>query len=252
MRMFRDIFYINAFPEENLAIWYGMIFEEFIKYAPVEVNHLLLLEAMHYSNDFSRSTRLNVVGKDSMRNLLCKDIYNFGDFCWVDYDQRENIERLEPVEVAELLYLGHMFRPVKSPFFDKLQNRYAYLAHDDGSLCRMYCRYYSDFQEIISNKIVGTVSTNKRRRIYPFPEDLKVKLITLAEDGLVIDFSKTLRWEKTIEIPIHCIGKFLDMDDMYHNLERHIYHSKYSAWLVHKDKNWKIIDVVKDKEAELT
>jgi hypothetical protein len=34
--------------------------------------------------------------------------------------KRENVEQLEPLEIAELLYLGHMFKPVHSPFFDKI------------------------------------------------------------------------------------------------------------------------------------
>jgi hypothetical protein len=250
MRMLRDIFYINAFPNENMAVWYGMQFEEFAKYAPSEINQLLIVKSPYYSNDFSRATGLEVVGKDAIKSLLSENIYNFGNFCWVDYDQRENIEKLEPPEIAELLYLGHMFKPIGSPFFEKIKNRYAYLAHDDGWFCKLYCRNYSDIQEVIANKIIGTVSTNKRRRIYPFTEDLKAKLIELSEDGLLVDFSKTLRQEKTIEIPIHCIGKFLDMDMMYNDLERHIYRSKYSARLVQKDKKWTIDWVTKDEGTE--
>ncbi len=139
-----------------------------------------------------------------------------------------------------------MFKPIESPFFDKIQNRYAYLAHDDGWFCRLYCKEYSDFQEIIANKIIDMVSTSKRKKIYPLLEDLKEKLITLAENGLLIDFSNILKAKNSIEIPIYCIGKFVNMDDMYNDLKRLINSSKYSARLVHKNKQW-VLEYVIEK-----
>ena len=150
------------------------------------------------------------------------------------------------MEIAELLYLGHMFKPVNNPFFDKIQNRFAYLVHDDGWFCRLYCREYTDFQEIIANKIVGEVSTSKRRKIYPISEEIKQQLMNIAENGLLIDFNNMLRFSNSIEIPIYSIGKFLDMDEMYNDLQRHTSRATYSAALIHKNKKW-IIDYVVEK-----
>ena len=158
----------------------------------------------------------------------------------MDFNQRENFEKLEPLEIADLLYLGHMFEPVRSPFFDRIQNRYAYLAHDDGWYCKLYCRFFRDFEDVIANKIVSMVSTSKRRRIYPLSSDLKKNLMSLAENGLLIDLSNISKVNNTIEIPIYCIGKFLNMDDMYNDLKRHISRSKFSARLVHRNKEWVI------------
>lgn len=246
MRRLRDVFYINAFPENNEVVYYGMQLNEFIKCAPVELDQLLLLEAEYFGAGCRSKTKFEIVDKDEMNDFLKEDIYGYGDFCWVDFDKRENVEKLEPMEIAELLYLGHMFRPMKSPFFDTIQNRYAYLAHDDGWFCRLYCRQYSDFSEIAANKVVAMASTSKRRRIYPLSQEVKSNLMSLAEDGLLIDFSNTLKLNRTIEIPIYSIGKFLDMDDMYNDLERHIGRSKYSARLVHRNKKW-VIDYVTEK-----
>ena len=240
MRRLRDIFYINAFPENNEIVYYGMQLNEFIKYAPVELSQLLLLEAEYFGTGFRSKTKFEVVTKEEMNDFLKEDVYSYGNFCWVDFNQRENVENLEPFEIAELLYLGHMFKPVKSPFFDKIQNRYAYLAHDDGWFCRLYCNQYSDFQEIIANKLIHRVSTSKKRKVYPLSEEIKEKLMRIAEGGLLIDFSNTLKYSNAIEIPIYRIGKFLDMDHMYNDLERHINHSNYSARLVHRNKKWTI------------
>lgn len=240
MRRLRDVFYINAFPENNELVYYGMQLNEFIKYNPVEINKLLILEGEYFGRGFRSKTKLQVVENDEMEEFLGEDIYGYGDFAWVDFDNRENLEKLEPMELAELLYLGHMFKPINSPFFEKIQNRYAYLAHDDGWFCRLYCKEYSDFQEIICNKIIDTVSTSKRRKIYPFSDDVKKELLNLANDGLLIDFNNFAKYEKSIEVPIYTIGKFLDMDEMYNNLQRNISRANYSAYLVHKNKKWDI------------
>lgn len=247
MRRLRDIFYINAFPENNEIVYYGMELREFTKYAPVELNRLLLLEAGYLGTSFSSNTRLEIVDEDGIEDFLKEDFYSYGDLCWVDFNRKENIEKLEAMEVAELLYLGHMFKPVKSPFFEKIENRYAYLAHDDGWFCRLYCKEYNDFQEIIANKIIGSVSTSKRRKIYPLTEGVKEKLLLLAVNGLIIDFNNILKLEKSIEIPIYTIGKFLNMDTMYNDLKRHISNSNYSARLVQKNKSW-TIDYVIEKQ----
>lgn len=246
MRRLRDVFYINAFPENNELVYYGMQLNEFIKYAPIEINKLLILEGEYFGRGFSSKIKLGVVEEDEMDDFLGEDVYGYGDFAWVDFDERDNLENLEPTEVAELLYLGHMFKPIKSPFFEKIQNRYAYLAHDDGWFCKLYCREYLDFQEIISNKIIDTVSTSKRRKIYPFSEEVKEELLNLAKEGLLIDFNNFLKLEKSIEVPIYCIGKFINMDEMYNDLQSHIGRAKYSASLVHKNKKW-VIDYISEK-----
>ena len=243
MRRLRDVFYINAFPENKEIVYYGMQLNEFLKCTPVEINKLLILEGEYFGRGFRSKTKLQVVENDEMEEFLGEDIYSYGNFAWVDFEDRDNLEKLEPIEIAELLYLGHMFKPINSPFFEKIQNRYAYLAHDDGWFCRLYCKEYSDFQEIICNKIINTVSTSKRRKIYPFSKEVKEELLNLSKDGLLIDFNNFIKYEKSIEVPIYTIGKFLDMDEMYNNLQANISRAKYSAYLVHKNKKW-VIDYI--------
>ncbi len=237
MRKLRDVFYINAFPQNKEVVYYGLEFKDFIRFLPVELRNILLLESEYYGAGYKVKYKLETVNKEEMQEFLKEDICGYGNFCWVDYNELEDVKSLEPFEVAELLYLGHMFSPVKSPFFDKLQNKYAYLAHDDGWF---YYKNYEDIAEIIGNKAIDMVSTSKRRKIYPMSNDLKIKLLSLAEEGLLLDFSNILKLDKSIELPIYTIGKFLDMDEMYNDLKRHIGRARYSAKLVHKKNGWTI------------
>jgi hypothetical protein len=239
LRRLRDIFYINGFPENNEVVYYGMEFKEFYKYSPVKVNNILQIKSEYWGSGYSSKCNMTTVREEDMNELLCENIYSYGDFCWVDYDEDKNLELLQPQEIAELLYLGHMFSPVNSPFFESIKNRYAYLAHDDGWFCRLYCQRYSDFSEIIAHKVIDSVSSS-RRKIYPMNEELKHQLLSLASDGLLIDFDNILKDRKSIQIPIYQIGKFIDMDKMYNDKKVHIVRAKYSAMLVYSNKNWKI------------
>lgn len=217
-----------------------MEFNEFIKFIPIELNNVLLLKSEYYGPGYNVKYNFETVNKEEIQDFIKEDIYGYGDFCWVDFDKFENVDSLEPSEVAELLYLGHMFLPVESPFFEKIQNSYAYLAHDDGWFCRLFCKSFEDFREVIANKLVSVVSTSKRRKIYPLHDELKSQLLSMAEDGLLIDFSNVLKCDRSIEIPIYKIGKFVDMDAMYNDLKRHIGRARYSAKLVYKNKVWTI------------
>lgn len=72
------------------------------------------------------------------------------------------------------------------------------------------------------------------------PEEIKGRLLKLADKGLLIDFSNIIKDGRAVEIPIYTIGKYLDMDEMYNGLRQHIGCAKYSARLIHKNKTWSI------------
>jgi hypothetical protein len=241
LRNLRDVFYINSFPEKNEVVYYGLEFKEFLKLIPHEIDNILILKGLS-SNDYSNKYLLQVADKEGINRMISADPYNWGDFCWVDCKTIESVDSLTPSEVAELLYLGHMLLPLNSAFFEKLQNRYAYLAHDDGWFCRLYCREFDEFGEIISNKIVRMATKTKRSKISQMNSELERQLLSFAEDGLLIDFSDIEQDENGIGIHIFKIGKFLNMDDMYNNLERHKAKASYSATIVYKfyNKKWSI------------
>lgn len=246
MRKLRDVFYINADSSKNQIQYYGLEFKEFLQFVPVDLTKILLLESEYYGAGYRSKYRFEAVDESEIEDLISDNIYGYGNFTWVDYNDKDNIDKLTPREVAELLYLGHTHEPIDSPFLERINNRYAYLAHDDGWYCKIFCKYMDDFSEVIANKIVKMATNLKRRKIYPIDENIKSALLEFADAGLVIDFSNIMKFDKSIEVPIHVIGKFGDMDEMYNNLQRHIMKAKYSAKLVHKNKKW-VIDYIIEK-----
>jgi hypothetical protein len=238
LRKLRDVIYINSNIDKNLVKFYGIQFKDFIKCTPNPINNVLLIEHEYSSEKYHIQSQFMYTTEENIHDLANDDIYNYGDFCWVDFNQETSLDLLEPQEIAELLYLGHKYSPLNSAFFQSLNNQYAYCAHDDGWICLLYCRNIEDFSHVIANYITGKLSTSKRRKIYPFDDELRLKLLENSLSGLLIDFDKIIKTERTIEIPIYQIGKYDDMDEMYNDIKIHRTNSKNKAWLVHKNKKW--------------
>ncbi|MDF2885498.1 MAG: hypothetical protein K0R54_6072 [Clostridiaceae bacterium] len=129
---------------------------------------------------------------------------------------------------------------MNSPFFNGINNDFVYLAHDDGGGCKLYCKDMCVFKDIIANKIIESFSTNKRRKIYPMPEDIKKEILELTKKGLLIDFSNIYSDNQCISLNYYTIGHYEDMDEMYNNLERNKYRADVKGTIEHKNKSWKI------------
>ena len=198
-----------------------MEFKEFIKFTPIALENLLVTDGNYITNSFNRSWFLETAnGKEEILELSKEDIYGLGNFHWIDYNNETDLNNCTPEEKAEVLYLSHFGKPLKSPFFNRINNNFVYLAHDDGWYCKLYCRDMSVFKDIIANKILDSFSTNKRRIIYPMDDDIKSEIFNLTEKGLLIDFSNIYRNNKSIGLSYYTIGHYEDMDEMYNNLER--------------------------------
>jgi hypothetical protein len=157
MRRLRDAFYIDANFNENYFIYYGMEFREFVRYSPIGPDNILVTDGNYVTNNFNRSWLMETAnGKEEIMELSKEDIYGRGNFHWLDYNNQEDLNSCTPEEKAEVLYLSHFGRPLRSPFFDRINNRFVYLAHDDGWLCKLYCRDMSVFKEVMSNKIIDS------------------------------------------------------------------------------------------------
>jgi hypothetical protein len=240
MRRIRDVFYINANFKENYFLYYGMEFKEFIKCSPIELENILLTDGIS-TNSFNRSWILETAnGKEDILELSKEDIYGLGNFHWIDYNNEVDLNNCTPEEKAEVLYLSHFGKPLKTPFFNRINNNFAYLAHDDGWYCKLYCKDMLSFKDIIANKIIDSFSTNKRRKIYPINEDIKDELFELTKKGLLIDFSNIYRDSQCISLNYYTIGHYEDMDEMYNNLERNKSKADIKGTIQHKNKKWKI------------
>ncbi|MDF2941381.1 MAG: hypothetical protein K0S01_239 [Herbinix sp.] len=241
MRRLRDVFYINANFNENYIIYYGMEFREFIKYNPISIDNIMVTDGCYVTDNFNYNWFFETAnGKEDILTLSEEDIYGLGNFHWIDYNNEIDLNACSPEERSEVLYLSHFCKPLKSPFFNRINNIYFYLAYDDGWFCKLYCKEMTAFKDIIANKIIDSFSTNKRRKIYPMKEEIKDELLELTKKGLLIDFSNIYRDNQCISLNYYTIGNYTDMDEMYNNLERNKCKADIKGAIEHKNKTWKI------------
>lgn len=151
------------------------------------------------------------------------EVYDYIDLCykenrrmsnWIDFDSIELMHQLAPIEIAELLYLFHANKALKSPFFYKLQNNYVYLTMPNG-LNKTYYRhmshFYPRFQRVLTERLQSMMNESsgwfRRRRFQPLPFPLGEveKLSPLFMSGLKLDFQQAEERENGWQIPLFII-----------------------------------------------
>ena len=213
----RTIVYMIANPEDSEVVYSGIDFSEFIRYLPHAIDNLMLItggsNVILTESRFERGLEV-IEGSMLIEKLSYEELYRLGNFCFIDYSSRGKISNLHDEEIAELLYLGHMFKPLKSPFFDVLQNRFVYLAHDDGFYCKLYCRDSDDITSVLLGKITAEITPIKIEY-----SNIVDKMKHLSTSGILIDLEDTKDKGGYNELKIFTIGKYEDIDSILNNLQ---------------------------------
>lgn len=209
------LFYLNTTPKEHELIYTRISFAQFIRYLAEPMENLMLInggcDVISWENENERGLEL-FKGRTSIESLSLKNIYAMGNFCFVDYASDSAPQQLSEEQIAELLYMGHMFKPLHSPFFDQLQNRFAYLSHDDGFFCKIYYRDIEDIFCVLSGKIKSGLSEKPENDMPDLPPELLREIFRMSEEGVLIDFSEAERAEGSISVKLYTVGKISDMD----------------------------------------
>ncbi|HEY2421049.1 MAG TPA: hypothetical protein VGI04_06530 [Neobacillus sp.] len=247
----RDLIYVHLNQTDQYVMSYGIEFEEFAAAFSGSLNHLLLLEHRFDDTDFNMHTLLEYCPEDRISKLAEEDVYGYGNFCWIDFIEEEVLNELTGQEIAELLYLGHQKQHLKLPFYNKLGNRFAYLAHDDGWFNKTYYRSFKDFFHLLSGVIpskLGKLKLEKsllgirKKRSYPqVNKEILLSLTPFIKEGICISLKDADHQRGKVEIPVWVIGDFDNMDDMYEGYEQ-IANKPCQAKIIFdkKIKEWKL------------
>lgn len=220
MKNARRRIYIKATLEKNEIEYSGIEFAEFFNYLPSPMENLMIITGG--SNVLSLDTRfergLEVFdGYGQIEKLTNENIYNFGNFCFVDFMSSQNVSDLSEEQIAELLYLGHLFKPLRSPFFEPLHNNFAYLAHDDGWYCKLYCQNPLDFITVLCKKIIANELSGN---ICEPSDSVKENILNLATHGLLIDLDESFYKPEDFEIKLYIIESHSDIDIILNNYQK--------------------------------
>lgn len=221
----RDLVYFHLNDSGQYVISYGVEFAEFAQSLPRSLNHLLLLKHRFDDGEFNNHTQLDYVPRELLGKLAVDNVYSYGDFCWIDFEEIDGLDELTGTEIAELLYLGHLKRHLRVPFYNKLGNRYVYLSHDDGWFNKTYYRQINDFYRMLGEvlslklsemKLEKTMMGLRKKRTYPpVGLDIILSLTKFMREGIVFSFRNIQQNRTRFEIPIWVIGDFDNMDDMF-------------------------------------
>lgn len=222
--MMDNVIYILVNTREQNVIAHGITFDQFIQSLPTPLTNLLLLKQQRYNGEYHFHTKLSFVLNEQLENLIKNGSYKSSEFCWVDFEDVFSLDTIEGQELAELLYLGHMKKHLSLPFFQKLNNRFAYLTDVDGWLNKIYFRYWSDFYSTLggvlgnkfnSIKLEKSLINFRKRKDYP-PVDQKVlyQLNTLFTEGIVFSFHHITQNRTQTILPFWVVGDYYDMDEM--------------------------------------
>lgn len=235
----RTKIYVKITPERNEIVYSGIEFAEFIKYLPQPIENLMIItggsNVVLLDTKFERGLE-QFEGHELVEALARENVHNFGNFCFVDYISSGKASDLNEEQIAELLYLGHMFKPLDSPFFEPLQNRFVYLAHDDGWYCKLYCREISDFLSVLCGKL----TSNMKKVVPSIPDMISEQLIRLATSGILIDLDETSQSKEGTDIGIYTIGECLDMDCFLNDFQKLKDNASKISNLQCNEKGWTI------------
>lgn len=229
----RDMIYVSHNQQSNCFYSYGIEFHEFMNCIENPPDNLLLLQHRFDNAQWNYHSRFDYVTKLEMNELIADNVNGYGDFCWVDFANEENLDSLSHNEIAELLFFGHLAKPLNE--IPKI--RFAYYAHDDGWFNKLYVTDLHDYEVLLARVITRKLQLLKNTEICAISNDIASQLMRFTLEGMFIDLLEVVENETGFKIPIAFIGHFTDMDHVYD------YRSKITdakIWLVHSIDGWKL------------
>lgn len=208
--------YIYIDEQENYIYTSGIRFQEFYQGIHDKPNNLLLIDGYPSKSSMNKHLFLEYITNEEIASFVQSDIvYQFGDFCWFDFNSPENLNTVSEQELAAFLYFSHRNKPLDGFLFDSIKNKYAYCAHDDDWYVKVYMKNPSDYKQVIEYKILKELK-GRKRTISGIQPEIMEQLYPLFREGAVIDFEDNYQ----TGVRIYTIGKQNDMDSIHTKLDR--------------------------------
>ena len=254
---------------ENELRCSGIAFHEFQKYVEPSIENLILLKGdflgkknINNFNLYEGQEQICSLAEETKANGHC-----LGDFHFIDYSGAKSVSKLTDTEMMEMLYLSHMWKPVHSPFFETLQNRFVYLAHDDDWSCKIYIAKKEKIINVAAKKIekyaecqirecVGRKERKNFRNsqrvafikksgksVISIDEQIRQKVFEGWSNGVFIDLSGMQIVNSELIIKLYFIGRFSDMDDMFNSIEKHKSNAAQIRCLCYNGSKWNVTEI---------
>ncbi|MGO3732409.1 MAG: hypothetical protein ACTJHC_04440 [Vagococcus sp.] len=250
--MLRDYLYIHLDAISNSILSKGMTHEDFNRYTLNRPHNILLLDPYDREGEYEAHTGFRVIRGENNVEQYFSLVENRAhrEIKWLDFQDYDVLKRLTPNDISELLYFGHMKNQLRSPFFFKLQNDYAFFEIGQD-VSKVYYRNIEEFYHSLSRKITDLVLkqlngnrnffSRKINSIPSLPEDMVSHLKGAMQEGIVFNFSQIGFEEGQYVIPIHVVEDNLRKVENYtfekeEKIGTLIYDDASKEWRVKKEQ----------------
>ncbi|WP_353097470.1 hypothetical protein [Tissierella praeacuta] len=234
----RYFYYTICDFEKNEVFSCGATFLDFMEFIKIRPNNILLLKASFGDGKYNRNIGFDYVDSENMEELINDDVYSYGDFIWVDYDDVNIINNMSSLELAELLYIGYTFKPLDEPFMNWLNNKYIYLAHDDDYWTKIYMENIKDYKSVMHGKILDALK-GRKKHIEPLPDDIIDYIFKHSQYGILFDFENITFYNGKTGVKISKLGKNYNYDKIFDVFKRKEYFTNISIYLEYNSRNKK-------------
>ena len=207
--------YIKIFENENYVQSSGITFNTFYYGVGNKPHNILILKGYPNNAIMNNKLGLEFIPAEKVEDFVNDDVYNYGDFSWVGFENAEQLNNLPDDKLAELLFFSHKAKPLKSNQISGLENVYAYYSHDDDWLVRVFMNDVKEYLSVIKYKI-STELKGRKKYIAPIPDDISEQIYDLAREGVVVDFENSY----TTGVRLYKIGNVNNMDTIHNLLDK--------------------------------
>jgi len=209
--------YVHLNRQKGVVTTSGIAFEEFLAGLERKPANLLIIDSIcaHWEIPRHRELGLEHVRFEEIERYI-PDVD--ANFFWVDFQNEADLDRVTKQELAELLYFGHKVEPLNQFQIASLRNRYAYYSHDDNWFVRIYMENPDDYRAVVAYKLVKELK-GRKRTMPPPPDEILDRLMSMFEQGAVINFEEACFAEGYAGVHIYPIGEHQDMDAIHNRLD---------------------------------
>ncbi len=186
----------------------GVSFAAFYACAKLYIRNMLLLKSDYVGAHCCKNFEL-LCGQDEIEAFLASEDLRFGDFCFVDFADGADPNALTPEQVAELLYVAHLWTPLRGVDFSPLQNAFIYLSHDDAHTLKLFYANPAAARDVLLRLVRFPLLQSGEMPMPAFPNATADTLMELLQAGVLV------RAVDGARIRLTEAGKAEDMDALW-------------------------------------
>ena len=186
----------------------GVSLAAFYACAKPYIRNMLLLKSDYVGAHCCKNFEL-LCGHDEIETFLANEDLRFGDFCFVDFADGADPNALTPEQAAELLYVAHLWTPLRGVDFPPLQNAFIYLSHDDAYTLKLFYAKPAIARDVLLRLVQFPLLQSGKTSMPAFPTSTADALMELLRAGVLVHVVDGAH------IRLTEVGKTEDMDALW-------------------------------------